>query len=193
MILLKMIFFAQKDFTSASFLSLILKGEAASGKTHMLRIFTQKFPVEFLKKEEISDFNLNYFFERNKFYILENVDEIMDENLLFHLINCCLEGNAFLIFTTKNNLDFKLKDLVSRVKNFVKIEIENPSLESIKLLLANQFSRRQIKVSKAIIDSIANNINRNYEAIFSVVKKIDFFVQEGGKKLTAKIVKQFTI
>ena len=46
------IFFAQKDFTSASFLSLILKGEAASGKTHMLRIFTQKFPVEFLKKEE---------------------------------------------------------------------------------------------------------------------------------------------
>ena len=35
-------FFSQKDFTKSKFPSLILQGEEASGKTHLLNIFAKK-------------------------------------------------------------------------------------------------------------------------------------------------------
>lgn len=182
-------FLSQKDFAIAPFASLILKGEDGAGKTHMLQILAKKFPLEFLQKAEISEINLIRIFEKNKCYVLENIEEITDDNFLFHLINAAFEANAFLILSSNFKLNFQLKDLISRLKNIYQIEIKNPGLETIKLLLLNLFSRKQIKLSKSIIDYIAGSIDRNYLAILAAVKKIDFYLQEHSKNLTLKQVK----
>ncbi len=182
-------FLSQKDHSSSQFLSMILKGEEGSGKTHMLKVLAKEFSMEFLKKEEIIDLNFNNIFEKNKFYVLENIEEITDENFLFHLINFAFENGSFLILSSNFKTNFQLKDLVSRLKNIYLAEIKNPNLDAIKLLLVNLFSRKQIKLSSAIINYIANNINREYLAILGVVKKIDFYIQENSKSLTLKQVK----
>ncbi|MBU6338433.1 MAG: hypothetical protein KGQ36_00445 [Rickettsiales bacterium] len=183
-------FFAQKKFSQAQFSSLILRGAAKSGKTHLFNIFAKKTNAEFLLIDEISHHNLSSIFSENKFYILENIDEIKNEELLFHLINAAFANKAFLLLSAKGKTEFQLKDLTSRIKNIFALEIKNPSFETIKMLLINSFARKQLKVSRDVIDVIVSNIERSYEAVFNAVKLVEFYYQENGKNITAKEIKK---
>ncbi len=183
-------FFAQKKFSQAQFPSLLLRGPAQSGKTHILNIFAKKFQAEFLQIAEISDQNLSSFFSENKFYILENINEITDEKLLFHLVNAAAESKAFLILSSQNKAQFELKDLSSRIKNIFALEIKNPSQEAIKMLLINAFSRKQLKVSRGVIDFIASHSERTFEAVIVSVKLVEFYTAEVGKNITIKEMKK---
>jgi chromosomal replication initiation ATPase DnaA len=166
-------FFAQKKFANSQIQSLILKGEKASGKTHLLNIFAEKYSAQFLSREKILNVNPSNFFTANHYYILENFEEIKDEELLLRLINSATEAQAFLALSAQKISQFKLPDLTSRLKNIHRIEIKSPSRESLKLLLANQLSRRQIKVSQSILNFISNNIEQSFEAIFDVLKFLE--------------------
>jgi chromosomal replication initiation ATPase DnaA len=177
-------FFNQKTFKDSKLQSLILKGESFSGKSHLLHVFAKKFGAFFLQKEKISTSNLPDFFAENGFYILEDFDEIKDEEVVLRLINSAVEAKAFLILSAKNIQKFKLKDLVSRLKNIQYVEIKNPGLDSIKQLLTQSLSRRQIKLSAKVIDFIAMRIERSYAGVFSAVKKVESFYENGGKNLT---------
>lgn len=161
-------FFTQKDFTKSQLQSLILKGEECSGKTHLLHIFAKKFHAEFLNAAEISKMN----FIPNHFYIFEDCDKITDEEALLRLINSAVEAKAFLLLSAKNISRFKLRDLVSRLKNIIVAEIKNPGLEVVEQLLANGLARRQIKLSKQEIKSMSSKIDRSYAAISEVLSKL---------------------
>ena len=182
-------FFAQKDFATAQFQSLILKGAPASGKTHLLHIFAAKFGAEFLDKEKITDVNPADFFAANHFYILEDVLQIKDEELVLRLVNSAVEAKAFLILSAQSAPQFRLKDLASRLKNIFTIEIKNPSEESVKLLLTHSFALKQIKLSRAVIDFLSDNVERSFAAVFAAVKMVELLAQENGKKVTLAEVK----
>lgn len=179
-------FFAQEKFSATKIPSIILKGPKACGKTHLLHIFAKKFHGEFIDKEKIIDVNLVSFFEENKFYILEDVSEIKDEELVLRLINSAFEAKAFLVLTTERDPQFQLKDLNSRLKNIFVAQIKSPSHEAIKQLLSNGFSRRQIKLPSKSIELISDKIERSYEAVFAAVKKVEIHCQESGKNIAMK-------
>lgn len=163
-------FFAQKDFNSSSLQSLILKGESASGKTHLLNIFVRKFGGEFLDYAKISSLNLPDFLAQNRFYIFENFDETEDEELLLHLINSAREAGSFLILSASKNGKFKLKDLVSRLRNIVEVEIKNPEIDSLEQLLINRLSRRQIRPSQKLMKAVLKEMRREYSAVDEAVE-----------------------
>ena len=183
-------FFAQGNFSRSQFPSLIIRGGKCSGKTHLLHVFAKKFPLEFLQNSGISDLNLGSFFQANKFYVLENIDEIANEELILRLINSAFEAKAFLIITMRYQVQFKLKDLMSRLKNIFAVEIKNPSYETIKQLLSNGFARRQIKLPSKIINFIADNIERSYEAVSNAEKIVELHCHESGKNVTMKEAKE---
>ncbi len=162
-------FFSQKDFSKSQFPSMILKGEEACGKTHLLNIFARKSAAQFIDHKKISELNLVDFFQENHFYILEDFDKMEDEELLLRSVNSAVEAKAFLILSAKNISKFSLRDLVSRLKNIFVAEIKNPSVESVEQLLANGFARRQIKLSSSEIKSIAKKTDRSYLAISEVI------------------------
>lgn len=182
-------FFSQKNYSQAQFPSLIIKGPAKSGKTHMLSFFAKQYAAQFLQIKEISKQNLVNFFSPNKFYILENINEIEDESLLFHILNSAVESKAFLLLSAQNGMQFELKDLTSRIQNIFSLEIKNPSQESIRMLLMNAFARRQLKVSNDVIDVASDNVERTYEAISEIVKLIESRCVE-KKKITVKDIKE---
>lgn len=175
-------FFKQGEFFKAQFPSLIIKGESFCGKTHLLHFFAANFEVEFLTEEKISNFNLASLFSPNRFYILENIDQIKEEELVLHTINSAFEAGSFLIITLPPQTNFKIKDLSSRLKNIFAVEIKNPQLETLKQLLRSGFARQQIRFANSTIDFIANNIDRTYSAAFAAVKLIGFHFSESGKK-----------
>ncbi|MBU6140273.1 MAG: hypothetical protein KGP29_01775 [Proteobacteria bacterium] len=165
-------FFTQKNSSSDHLQSLILKGEEASGKTHLLHIFAEKFAAEFLIKEEIFTKNLADFFQPNRFYILEDFHQIADEEALLHLFNSLREAGAFLLLSARNSdKKFKLKDLNSRLKNIPTVTIENPSKEALEALLMNRFARRQIRPSKSLIKSILSEVGGSYAALNERMKR----------------------
>ena len=165
-------FFSQKDFSSSQLQSLILKGQKDSGKTHLCNIFARKYRVEFLDMSKITTLNIVNFFQENQFYILEDFDLITNEELLFHLVNSVREAQAFLLLTTNKSHKFKLKDLVSRLKNIISVEIENPKIDAIEQLLINRLSRKQIRLPQKEIKSILRGIDLNYSVIDLVVRDV---------------------
>lgn len=183
-------FLTQENLRLAQFPSLILKGEKSCGKTHLLHIFAKKYHVEFLKKEKIPELNLGGYFKADKFYIIEDINEIKDEELIFHMLNSAVEAEAFLILTTSQHHHFALRDLTSRLKNIFTIEIKNPSHEAVIQLLANGFSRRQIKIPSRALEFICDHISREYESIIAAIKKVEFFCSESGKNISMKELKR---
>ncbi len=185
-------FFAQKDFSQSQFQSLILKGPKASGKTHLLNIFAKKSDAEFLQITRNTDKKLIRNLQKNHFYILENIEEIENEELLLHLINSAVETKAFLILSASQH-HFKLKDLSSRLKNIFSLQIKDLHLKSIEMLLINAFSRRQIRIPSKIVNFISENISRSYAAIFDAVSLIESYVQEHGKNITLQNVREILL
>ncbi len=183
-------FFEQKDFSRSQNPALILRGSKACGKTHLLNIFAQKFDAEFITKNTLEKKSLINSLIKNHFYIVENIEEFDDEELLLNLVNSCHESGAFLILSTKEITKFKIKDLNSRLKNILVAEINEPSLESLTHLLANRLSRLQISLSSTALDMISKTISRNYDSVLAAVKKIEFFCHENKRSPTTKEIRQ---
>ncbi len=156
-----------------NFVNLI--GEKFSGKTHLVNIFLQKFKGIKIKSNRIN----NETFKEIKVYeniIIEDLNEKLDENLLFTLLNIIEQDNKYLIITSIKpivNFSFKLDDLNSRAKNFLLSNIEKPEDDLMFALILKNLSDRQISIDKKLIDFIIKRIDRSYGKIFEFIYKID--------------------
>ena len=173
-----------------NFLNLI--GEKFSGKTHLVKIFLKKFKGIKINASEIS----NQVLKDIKIYeniIIENLDNNVDENLLFTLLNIIDQDNKFLIATSVKSIveiSFKLNDLNSRSKNFLLSYIERPDDELMFALILKNLSDRQISIDKKLIDYIIKRIDRSYSKIFDFIYKIDEISLKRKKSIDFKIIKE---
>ena len=172
-----------------NFINLI--GEKFSGKTHLTNIFLKKFNGIKISASEIS----NQLLQEIKIYeniIIEDLDEKIDENLLFTLLNIIDQDNKYLIVTTVKpivDISFKLDDLNSRSKNFILSIIENPEDDLMFALILKNLSDRQIFIDKKLIDFIIKRIDRSYSKIFDFIYKIDEISLKQKKPIDFKIIK----
>jgi chromosomal replication initiation ATPase DnaA len=173
-----------------NFLNLI--GEKFSGKTHLVKIFLKKFKGIKINASEIN----NQVLKDIKIYeniIIENLDNNVDENLLFTLLNIIDQDNKFLIATSVKSIveiSFKLNDLNSRSKNFLLSYIERPDDELMFALILKNLSDRQISIDKKLIDYIIKRIDRSYSKIFDFIYKIDEISLKRKKSIDFKIIKE---
>ena len=168
-----------------------ISGESFSGKTHLMNIFIKKFNGIKFEASLLKGENLNQI-KNQKNVILENLDNNVDEKLLYTLINIIDQDNKFLIVTSKKSIvdmNFELDDLTSRAKNFLLQSIEKPDDELIYALLIKNLSDRQISVQKNLIDYITKRINRSYGKIFEFIYKIDEMSLLKKKSIDLKIIK----
>ena len=173
-----------------NFVNLI--GEKFSGKTHLVNIFLQKFKGIKINALEIN----NQFLKEIKIYeniVIENLNEEIDENLLFTLLNIVDQDNKYLIVTTIKpivNFSFKLDDLNSRSKNFLLSSIEKPEDDLMFALILKNLSDRQISIDKKLVDFIIKRIDRSYGKIFDFIYKIDEISLKRKKPIDFKIIKE---
>ena len=125
--------------------------------------------------------------------IIENLDEKISEDLLFALWNIALQDNKYLMITSKKSIasyKFKLKDLSSRVESSLIIGIKLPSDDLISVILAKNFSDKQIKVEKKHIDYIIKRIDRSYEKISQFILTLDKYSLKKGSPFALKMIKE---
>ena len=155
------------------FLNII--GEKFSGKTHLTNIFLKKFKGIKFETQRLN----NNILKEIKIYeniVLENLNKDIDENLLYTLINIVEQENKYLIITSNTaivEIDFKLEDLKSRLKNFILQKIEQPDDELIFAIILKNLSDRQISMDKKFINYILKRVDRSYSKISDFIYKID--------------------
>ena len=173
-----------------NFVNLI--GEKFSGKTHLINIFLKKFKGIKIEANEID----NEFLKKIKVFeniIIENLNDKIDENLLFTLLNIIDQDNKYIILTSKTPIvdySFKLNDLNSRSKNFLLCNIEKPGDDLMFALILKNLSDRQISIDKKLVDFIIKRIDRSYGKIFDFIYKIDKISLKRKKPIDFKIIKE---
>ncbi len=169
-----------------------LVGEKFSGKTHLVNIFLNKFKGTKFEANEINNETL----KKIKIYeniVIENLNEEINENLFFTLLNIIDQDNKFLVVTSvKPIVDFtyKLKDLNSRSKNFLLSVIEKPEDDLMFALILKNLSDRQILIDKKLVDFIIKRIDRSYGKIFDFIYKIDEISLKRKKPIDFKVIKE---
>ena len=152
-----------------------ITGEKLSGKTHLMNIFLQKNKGIKVEAKSL----LNDDLKKIKSYeniIIENLSSDVDEKLLYSLFNSIEQDNKFIIVTSLKpivNIPFDLKDLKSRAKNFILLNIEKPDDELIFAIILKNLSDRQISLDDKFVEFIIKRIERSYSKIYDFIYKID--------------------
>jgi len=167
-------------------------GEKYSGKTHLSEIFLNKNKGKILDSKKFI-FNETHNLRIYQNIILEDFNNDIDEESIFSLINFVDQNNKYLLINSLkpiNEMNFNLKDLKSRAKNSLVAKIEDPDDQLIKVLLAKNFSDRQIKIDNKLIEFAAKRITRSYGKIFEFIYKIDEMSLKMKKSIDLKTIKK---
>ena len=169
-----------------------VSGEKFSGKTHLANIFKLKSSALFLKEKEIN----NDIFKKIKLYesiIIDEFSNRIDENLIYSIFNLIDQDSKYLLINSEipiSEIKFKLPDLVSRSRNSLLATINPPDDELIFALILKNFSDRQIKLEKQIIEFIVNRIERSYRKISEFIYKVDELSLKKKKPINLKTIKE---
>ena len=166
---------------------LLLIGPNKSGKTSLSKLWL--------------DLNKGVLFYNNFEKLLKNFDNILIDNLekyseeeIFHLINHCQLNNLKILITSRKNINeinFKLKDLISRLKSFSYCSINNPDDDMLLNILTKLFIEKQFIInSNDIFKFILKRANRSYEDMIFIVEKLDNLSLEKKRQLTIPLIKE---
>ena len=167
-------------------------GEKLSGKTHLMNIFLHKnkgikFEGKSLENEDLKKIKI---YEN---IVIENLSSDVDEKLLYSLFNLIEQDNKFIVVTSIKpivNITFELKDLKSRAKNFILLNIEKPDDDLIFAIILKNLSDRQISLDDKFIEFIIKRIERSYSKLYDFIYKIDQLSLKKKKSIDFKIIKE---
>ena len=169
-----------------------LTGEKYSGKTHLSTIFKIKTNALYLFSKNIDNSTLKKIKLSNSI-IIEDLDDTFDEKLLYSIFNLVEQDNKYLLISSNKPVDtlsFSLPDLVSRLKNCIIANIEQPDDDLIYAIILKSFSDRQIKLDNKIVDYIIKRIARSYSKMHEFIYKLDELSLKKRKSINFKIIKE---
>ena len=183
------------------FFALCVYGPENCGKTHLAHIFSdnvsvaEHYPYK-IPCIEASKLTLDmppYLFEKHHCLIVENLNENIDEEAMFHLYNLYRNEGGYIFFTARHapaRMNIKLPDLRSRLNIVPSIEIAEPDDELLSALIIKLFMDRQITVSLDIINYMLVNMQRSFAYAHKLVEKIDNISLAYKRAISTAIVKE---
>ena len=167
-------------------------GPIGSGKTHLASILKNKTSCLQLDPKDLNE-QAFLKFKTKEALIIENFDDTISEKKLFSFWNMALQDNKYFLINSINPINsynWKLKDLISRINSCLIIGIKLPSDDLISVILAKNFSDKQIKVEKKHIDYIIKRIDRSYEKISQFILTLDKYSLKKGSPFSLKLIKE---
>ena len=164
-----------------------LYGPKKSGKSYLSKIWLKKNNAIEYKNNYDEIFNLNYNI------LIDNLI-FYDQEKIFHIVNNCILNNTKVLITSDNKINeinFKFKDLSSRLKTFSNLEINQPNDEMLLAILTKLLVERQFIIkSNEIFEYIIRRVDRTYQGINDIVKKLDILSLEKKRQLTIPLIKE---
>ncbi len=164
-----------------------LYGPKKSGKSYLSKIW--------LKKNNAIEYNNNYeaLLNLHNNILIDNLI-FYDQEKIFHIVNNCILNNSKVLITSDNKINeinFEFKDLSSRLKTFSNLEINQPNDEMLLAILTKLLVERQFIIkSNDIFEYIIRRVDRTYQGINDIVKKLDILSLEKKRQLTIPLIKE---
>ena len=140
---------------SSNNLNIYLKGPKKSGKSILSNIWLK------INNGIIYKNNFNYIINNRKNLLIDNINNLFNQEELFHILNHYNSNNLKILITSNyeiNEISFSLNDFYSRLKSFYYVEINQPDEEMCKVVMTKLFYEKQIIVkNKEIFDFIFNS------------------------------------
>jgi chromosomal replication initiation ATPase DnaA len=155
-----------------------LVGEKSSGKTNLAMIWAKRADAHvFNAKDKLFERWLGILSDSNeKYFVLDDADEIDDDILLFYIYNSVKEKSAYMLFTAKTppiKWDLKIADIRSRMLTISVLNIQKPNDEAAEKIIKQMLRMRGIDAPTCVVEYIMVRSERTYESINSWINKID--------------------
>lgn len=164
---------------------MVIYGPKGCGKTHLAHIFAdmvmanseKPVHVGLVPSESVNMKNIKRLAEENVSIVIENLSPKADEEALFHLCNIYNTSGRYVLWTSEippSRMNFKLKDLQSRLNMLSCIEIKEPDDIMLRTLIAKLFNDRQLFIGEDILSYIMNNAQRSFSYVRALVEEADY-------------------
>lgn len=168
---------------------LVIYGPAASGKTHLLKIFTRERKATILKNPEAA---YEFITQAKGDVAVDDADTFPDE-VLFHLYNHCFNTGGKMVLTAAiapRDWPVVLKDWRSRLLSLPVVAIAPPDEETMAALLLKQLHDRQMIVDEGVIEFLSKRIDRSYVALRQVVSDLDHLSLALKRRVTIPLARE---
>ena len=168
-------------------------GPKGCGKTHLSNILKKNNLIKILDANQISN-DIIPNIQKLDCLIIENYNQNIEENLFYSVLNHLKQLDTYVVINSElslKNMKFRLKDLISRTKNFVSLGIDLPTDELLRVIISKHFSEKQIDLGANVAEYIIKNIERSYEKIDNFIKEIDELSLSSGKSININLIKKY--
>ena len=184
--------FAREDFlagpSNAAALALIerwpdwpdrvmaLVGPEGSGKTHLASIWAEASGARVLTAKLLGDADLPAALATGALVLEDLEPEGLDERALFHLLNLAREEGAYLLITARAapaGFPVGIRDLASRLRAVPAVTLAAPDDALLRALIVKLAADRQLAVDEALVNYLANRIERSFAAARAAVALLD--------------------
>lgn len=158
-----------------------LVGPEGSGKSHLAAIWAASSGARVVSAKRLGEIDLPQSLATGAL-VIEDLDAAngdgqgLDERALFHLINLAREEGADILFTSRvspPSLPVHIRDLQSRLRMLPVVELEAPDDALLRALLVKLAADRQLAVDAALVNFLANRIERSFAGAHRAVAELD--------------------
>lgn len=171
------------QFPNWPFHAVLIVGEQGAGKTHLAHVFSKNII-------DAKDLTLADIPNLPKSFVLENIEDTADENVLFHLYNYIKENRMHVLMTARYFPTFKLPDLKTRMSAVPIVRIMPPDDDLMLAILCKQFQDRQVEIDGDVLSYLLTHLERSFSAIHALVDEADRLSLSQKRRITVPLVKR---
>ena len=174
--------------------ALNIVGEPGSGKSHLAAVWQEQTGSVSLSKADAD--MVHRLMEKNAeapCFILDNLSaENSDEEALFHFLNAIksVQGSLLILSSMPIALmNWKLADLMSRLKAINVAQIELPDDTLLFALLEKYFAERQLVAPHNMLHYIVSRMDRSFSAVHQIGAALDREALASKKSLSVNLAR----
>ncbi len=153
-----------------------LVGPQGSGKSHLAAIWAEAAGARVLAAKLLTDIDPPVALATGAL-VVEDLDPAsLDERALFHLINLAREQGATVLITARTSpagFPVTIRDLASRLRALPGVALAPPDDVLLRSLIVKLAADRQLAVDEALVNYLANRIERSFVAAHAAVVHLD--------------------
>ena len=153
-----------------------LIGPQGSGKSHLAAIWAEAAGARVLAAKLLTEVDLPSALATGALVVEDLEPADLDERALFHLLNLAREDDAYVLLTARAApaaFAVGIRDLASRLRALPSVALAAPDDDLLRALIVKLASDRQLAVDEALVNYLANRIERSFAGAQAAVKLLD--------------------
>lgn len=154
----------------------VLVGPEGSGKSHLAAIWAEASGARVLSAKRLDETDLPAALATGALVVEDLESSGFEERALFHLINLAREEEADVLFTARTPpaaFPVSIRDLASRLRALPVVTLEAPDDALLRSLIVKLAADRQLAVDEALVNYLANRIERSFGGVRAAVSRLD--------------------